>query len=883
MSRINPKQVTLIKRLQEEFGFLNRPIANNAGMTLNADGTSGTGNDGAGSATAWTEEEGGGNGASSSVTGTDTGVNTAAPATPGNPTTPAPAAAATTTTATGNGLQPRPSPSPSSYRNARRASISVSASMTAADLAAAARDRFSIDTSASSSNAAGTGISGAISGIVSSTIGATSNSINKRPGMDVTDLLAMSNTINTNNTSNTSTITAASPSGKKGTTATASSTAATADPTPMSIHEEEDATIVEVPLEVLSISKEDETLLRRCKWLLGRLAMQPPLPPDEVTAATANPTNPATGGVNNADGTTNGEGEEDANYQGRDTPLSQLLAESGKILNANASANNNGTSSNNRRGGNSRAGRRKGNYTCRYLFYIYAIHMHSNIILYIHAYICLIDGDAGEEDGDEEVFTLTRTQLADRLSLRHVSCPSCFHLHYLGIDDCDLWADAILLGGSGSGGEEEGEGVYVNNGEAAAAGSSRAGTADTTRTGTGGSGRKDTAATAITDATSVHNNSHVTTATAAAAAATGRADARSAGGGRASRGGGVGANNALPEKLPLIPTGTVQHRIVLAIDLIIYKYTHIHYIIYICRPAVAAVCLSSAGRQVPAGRLPNDARRNRLPDRGCVYIYIYIYGYVERLIASIFIYIIPAIAITGCVDYFSSADRRHWARTLAEQSRPGQLDLLLIPQEEGWGALDEEEEEEEAGGGGGVGGATAATSSTVDKKATVAATGLMGTGNAFSATNATNATSTTAAAPVPIESLASTPWTLSEASGGSQGTFRDALRQLRTAYPAGLHAYGLRNEERGLYQRISEMRRQLQRITESVEIRSREANAYNKDKNNKGTSGASTSSGNGTSTTRGGNGEELEGTSSPTKINIYAQSLAKEVRAYCSI
>jgi hypothetical protein len=95
--------------------------------------------------------------------------------------------------------------------------------MTAKDVAAAARDRLSIDASAAStSNATTAPTSG---GIVTKGVGTTAN---------IPDLFA----------------------------STSSGAAGGAD----------EAT-VEVPLEVLSISKEDETLLRRCKWLLGRLTM----------------------------------------------------------------------------------------------------------------------------------------------------------------------------------------------------------------------------------------------------------------------------------------------------------------------------------------------------------------------------------------------------------------------------------------------------------------------------------------------------------------------------------------------------------------------------------------------------------------------------------
>jgi hypothetical protein len=107
--------------------------------------------------------------------------------------------------------------------------------MTAADVAAAARDRFSIDThshTTSTGNGTGEGVAP-----------------DRRRGADLTsaadtaDLLAST------------TITA---------TGELTGRCLTEEPT------------VEVPLEVLSISKEDETLLRRCKWLLGRLTMGPP-------------------------------------------------------------------------------------------------------------------------------------------------------------------------------------------------------------------------------------------------------------------------------------------------------------------------------------------------------------------------------------------------------------------------------------------------------------------------------------------------------------------------------------------------------------------------------------------------------------------------------
>lgn len=217
----------------------------------------------------------------------------------------------------------------------------------------------------------------------------------------------------------------------------------------------------------------------------------------------------------------------------------------------------------------------------------------------------------------------------------------------------------------------------------------------------------------------------------------------------------------------------------------------------------------------------------------------------------------------GCVDYFNSADRRHWARTLAEQTRPGQLDLLLVPVEEAWGAEEEDEEEEEEA----VADKTSASGGLADTGG-----GAVRTMKDILAGSKRPSQEQEQQQQKPAEekelSLASTTaWSLGEAKGGDQGTFREALRQLRDAYPAGLHAYGLRAEEHGVYMRVSEMRRQLQRITDTVEARAREASS-SRGKRNIGSSGEGSSTG--TAALSGG---------SPTKINLYASSLTNEVSA----
>jgi hypothetical protein len=45
---------------------------------------------------------------------------------------------------------------------------------------------------------------------------------------------------------------------------------------------------------------------------------------------------------------------------------------------------------------------------------------------------------------------LSRSQVAARLSQQAVSCPQCFHLHYLPPEECEAWTDAVI-------GEEEEE------------------------------------------------------------------------------------------------------------------------------------------------------------------------------------------------------------------------------------------------------------------------------------------------------------------------------------------------------------------------------------------------------------------------------------------
>ncbi len=64
-------------------------------------------------------------------------------------------------------------------------------------------------------------------------------------------------------------------------------------------------------------------------------------------------------------------------------------------------------------------------------------------------------------------------------------------------------------------------------------------------------------------------------------------------------------------------------------------------------------------------------------------------------------------------------------------------------------------------------------------------------------------------------------WALAE--GGSEGTWREALLELRTAYPAGLQNYGMKQEELGIYQRVSDMRNHLQRVALEQERRRSEA------------------------------------------------------------
>lgn len=60
-------------------------------------------------------------------------------------------------------------------------------------------------------------------------------------------------------------------------------------------------------------------------------------------------------------------------------------------------------------------------------------------------------------------------------------------------------------------------------------------------------------------------------------------------------------------------------------------------------------------------------------------------------------------------------------------------------------------------------------------------------------------------------------WALAE--GGSDGTWREALLELRTAYPAGLQSYGMCSEEAGLYQRVAEMRSHLRKVSTEIEKR----------------------------------------------------------------
>lgn len=207
------------------------------------------------------------------------------------------------------------------------------------------------------------------------------------------------------------------------------------------------------------------------------------------------------------------------------------------------------------------------------------------------------------------------------------------------------------------------------------------------------------------------------------------------------------------------------------------------------------------------------------------------------------------------MDYFNGADRRHWARTLAEQTQPGSLDLVLAPQEAGWGAGEPEDTDDasvqmhmQSGGRG-------------DTTSPVATTGILGmSAGAANSQQLPRGESTDDALLLQKTSA----WTLGDTSGGAQGTWREALRQLQHAYPAGLHAYGLRTEEHGLYQRVSEMRRQLQQISDSVEGRSRELALAKQQQLLRQQSGEK----------QGGGGD---GPPSPTLINIYAASLTKEV------
>lgn len=130
--------------------------------------------------------------------------------------------------------------------------------------------------------------------------------------------------------------------------------------------------------------------------------------------------------------------------------------------------------------------------------------------------------------------------------------------------------------------------------------------------------------------------------------------------------------------------------------------------------------------------------------------------------------------VAGCTDYFNLEDRRHWAATLARCV--AENSNTLQPLVERWGGQRGTDDSGSADG--------ELENDGIDLPTTVKGTGA---------------------------------WAL--ADGGNDGIWREALLELRTAYPAGLQNYGMRSEESGLYQRVAEMRAHLRKVSAENEKR----------------------------------------------------------------
>lgn len=183
--------------------------------------------------------------------------------------------------------------------------------------------------------------------------------------------------------------------------------------------------------------------------------------------------------------------------------------------------------------------------------------------------------------------------------------------------------------------------------------------------------------------------------------------------------------------------------------------------------------------------------------------------------------------ILGCTDYFNAGDRRHWVRTLAETSEdPRLLTASLRPS---WGVHNNTTTGAAVASAGSSGlwrdriDSTQSLDFNMTEK--TAERSYNNKELAAMAKQKKDEQDYINSAVLPSEtqhpSTDVLAWGLER--GGADGTWREALLQLKTAYPAGLHTYGLRTQEKGLLERVSDMRSHLQRVAELSELRAHSA------------------------------------------------------------